>query len=61
MGLHKLDDDDTYADEILGFVLCALGVYWQLSNGFSEPFPLNILMLPFSFGESFIQYYISIA
>ncbi|KAG8338789.1 hypothetical protein TRVL_10384 [Trypanosoma vivax] len=32
--------------QTLVIVLASVGVFWQFSNGFSLPFPLNILLLP---------------
>ena len=35
------------ASAVAGLV-AAMGFYWQLSNGFSVPFPLNVLLFPVS-------------
>mmetsp|Transcript_1775 Transcript_1775/g.3966 ORF Transcript_1775/g.3966 Transcript_1775/m.3966 type:complete len:345 (+) Transcript_1775:36-1070(+) len=51
VGVLKLDDKDTYLDEIVGFVLAFLGFSVQLQWGFSLPFPFNLLLLPFSILE----------
>mmetsp|Transcript_5303 Transcript_5303/g.12664 ORF Transcript_5303/g.12664 Transcript_5303/m.12664 type:complete len:345 (-) Transcript_5303:49-1083(-) len=51
VGVLKLDDKDTYLDEIVGFVLAFLGFSVQFQWGFSLPFPLNLLLLPFSILE----------
>eukprot|EP00388_Colpodella_angusta_P040050 GDKK01049085.1.p1 GENE.GDKK01049085.1~~GDKK01049085.1.p1 ORF type:complete len:127 (+),score=16.44 GDKK01049085.1:1-381(+) len=39
--------------QISAFVglIAFLGFYWQLSNGFGIPFPLNVLLLPFTIAE----------
>jgi len=39
--------------------VAALGFYWQLSHFFSLPFPLNVLLFPFTFLEGLLRFYIS--
>jgi hypothetical protein len=56
MDIYHLDDKDTYLDEIVGYGLAALGLFFQLSTGFSLPFPLNILLFPFTLMEYFCIY-----
>ena len=43
--------DETWADEILGVSLAAAGFWYQLTAGFSLPFPVNIVLAPLSFVE----------
>jgi len=50
-GLLKKSADDTYLDEIVGYALMVLGLLFQLSMGFSLPFPLNIILLPVTICE----------
>lgn len=51
MGHIHIDHEKTYLDEILGYGLAFLGLWFQLSMGFHIPFPLNILLLPFTIAE----------
>lgn len=45
----------------LAMLLALLGFYWQLSNGFSVPFPLNIFLLPITFVEWWLELLVSFA
>lgn len=54
MGYAQIDHEKTYLDEIVGFALAFLGLVFQLRFGFGLPFPLNILLLPFSLAEYFL-------
>ena len=54
MGYAHIDHEKTYLDEIVGFALAAAGLVFQLRFGFGLPFPLNILLLPFSLAEYFL-------
>ena len=38
-----------------GWTLAACGVYFQVSNWMSVPFPLNILFLPATMCETYLQ------
>ena len=40
------DPDTSYVDEVIGYVLAAAGLLWQLSTSFGLPFPLNLVLLP---------------
>ena len=42
---------DSFADEVVGYLLAFFGLSFQLKHGFSLPFPLGLLLLPFSFVE----------
>lgn len=53
-GVLKVSDEDTYMDEAIGWSIAALGFLFQLAMGFGVPFPLNILLLPVQFVETFI-------
>jgi hypothetical protein len=37
-----------YLDKILGYTLALLGLWFQLSYGFALPFPLNVILFPFT-------------
>jgi hypothetical protein len=47
----NLKHEDTMIDEFAGYALAAVGLYFQLAFGFGLPFPLNILLLPFTIAE----------
>jgi len=51
MGYANINHEDTYIDEIVGFALAIAGLFFQLRFGFGLPFPLNILLFPFSIAE----------
>lgn len=50
----SLNHEDTYLDEIIGGVMACLGIYFQISNNFTLPFPFNIIMFPFSCVDTYI-------
>ncbi len=54
-----INADDTYLDEIAGYALAAVGLFFQLSTGFQLPFPLNVLLFPFSCLEYFLIWTVS--
>lgn len=37
-------------------IVTAIGVYWQISSGFRLPFPLNLLLLPFTLAEQIVVF-----
>lgn len=51
MNYVHIDHEKTYLDEVAGYGVALLGLWFQLSLGFSLPFPLNIFLLPFSILE----------
>lgn len=51
MGYVKLNVADTHIDEIAGYLIAGVGLWFQLSMGFQLPFPLNVLMFPFTLLE----------
>lgn len=55
----NIKDEDTYIDEVFGWVIAALGVYFQITNFFGLPFPLNILLSPLSLCENTLIWIIS--
>lgn len=59
MNIYHLDHEKTIIDEVVGYALALLGLWFQLSAGFRVPFPLNILLLPFSIAEWFLMYFVS--
>ena len=51
MNYVHIDHDKTYLDELVGYGLAAIGLWFQLSLGFQVPFPLNLLLFPFTILE----------
>lgn len=51
MGLLSVRAEDTIMDEVAGYLVAGLGLYWQLSHGFTVPFPINVLLIPASLAE----------
>jgi len=60
-GLIPKDLDDTYIDEVAGWSLAVLGFYIQFSFSFTAPFPFNILLMPFTLLEWYIQWAVTSA
>ena len=56
---QPFDPDDSYLDEAIGYSLAAVGFCFQIFNGFSLPFPLNIVFLPLTIIEWFLRIQIS--
>jgi hypothetical protein len=48
LGKYNLDGYIPYVDKILGYSIALLGLWFQLSYGFALPFPLNIILFPFT-------------
>lgn len=55
----KFDADSTYIDEAIGLPLACAGIWFQLSHGFSLPFPLNIALLPLTVVEEILRFCIT--
>jgi len=53
------DPNESFLDEAIGYSLAALGFSFQFFNGFSLPFPLNIVLLPLTMIEWFLRIQIS--
>ncbi len=58
-GYIEFNEEESYLDEIVGWVVAFVGVYFQLAHGFSLPFPMNILLFPLVFFENFLAWAIS--
>ena len=54
--LLSLNEEDTYLDEALGYSVAVAGFWFQLNAGFDLPFPVNIVMLPFTAVEWYIRW-----
>jgi len=59
MGYLQIKNEDTYLDEIVGYAVAVIGLWFQLSLRFSLPFPLNILLLPMRFLEWWLIWVVS--
>lgn len=58
-GLLPENHTDTLLDEVLSYVIAAVGFYFQLKHNFSAPFPLNLVLLPLEMTEQCIRWCIS--
>jgi len=58
-GYINIKHEDTNMDEIAGWALAAIGVYFQVSYGFALPFPFNILFFPITVAEWAIIWIVS--
>jgi len=58
-GFIKATPDDTYADEIAGYAIAAVGFLWQLSMGFHLAFYYKLLLLPFTFSECMLRWVVA--
>ena len=56
---QPFDPDETYLNDLIGYPLAAFGFCFQLFNGFSLPFPFNLVFLPLSIIEWFLRFQIS--
>lgn len=54
MNIYKIRDEESILDELVGYGLAALGLWFQLSMGFAVPFPLNVILFPFTLIEYFL-------
>lgn len=59
MGYVSINPDETYIDEIAGYCLAGIGLWFQLSMGFTLPFPLNLLLLPFTILEWWLMWLVN--
>lgn len=59
LGVAHINHEETVLDEVAGYALAALGLYFQLSSGFRLPFPLNIILFPLSMVEYLLLWFIS--
>lgn len=46
-----INPEETVLDEAVGYSVALLGLFFQLRFGYGLPFPLNILLLPFTIAE----------
>jgi hypothetical protein len=55
-GLYSVKHEDTYVDEVLGFILAAAGFYTQASLLWNLPLAVDILLSPFHALESVLTW-----
>jgi len=58
-GILPKDHRDTSIDEIFGWMMAALGFYFQYKMGFDVPFPFNIVLWPLETAEWYIRWTIT--
>jgi hypothetical protein len=62
---EAFDRDETPLDDIIGFLIAALGFYTQFQSqyksgfSFAVPFPINLITWPFDWAEKWIQWQIT--
>lgn len=61
MGYLKVNVVDTHVDEIAGYFIAGVGLWFQLSMGFQLPFPLNVLLFPFTLLEWWFMWLVNTA
>lgn len=54
-GITKIDTDESWIDEITGWVLAAVSIVLQAAFGTKLLFPFNIILLPFRGVEAFLK------
>ena len=55
----SINHEDTLMDEIVGGIIAFIGFSYQVRNDFVLPFPLNVLLFPFTCLEMFIEVFMS--
>ena len=50
------DLNDSYLDEVVGYLLAGCGFVFQLKMGFELMFPLNLVFLPLTIIEWFLRF-----
>lgn len=55
MKIYPIDHETSSIDEIAGYGLALVGLYFQLAYGFGLPFPLNVILFPFTLLEYFLM------
>lgn len=61
MGYTKINVSETQMDEVAGYCIAGVGLYFQLSTGFQVPFPLNVFLFPFTSAEWWFVWLINTA
>mmetsp|Transcript_26237 Transcript_26237/g.42644 ORF Transcript_26237/g.42644 Transcript_26237/m.42644 type:complete len:305 (-) Transcript_26237:114-1028(-) len=55
-GQGPQDHNDTIADEVASYLFAFLGFYFQFTQEFRAPFPLNIILAPLQLAEYYIRW-----
>ncbi|KAL1527995.1 hypothetical protein AB1Y20_009366 [Prymnesium parvum] len=55
----SIDANSSYLDECVGYSVAFFGFYCQFTWGFGMPFPLNLIMWPFTLVEWYIRWSIT--
>ncbi len=58
MGYIKIDQEETYIDEMVGFALAAVGLMWQLTR-YRLPYPLTFVLFPFFVAEFALEWMVN--
>ena len=54
-GFVNIKAEDTVVDEVLGWAIAFVGMYFQFSSGFQVPFPLNWFLWPLDWAEFYLK------
>ena len=54
--LVRCKDQETMLDEYAGWLLAAVGIYFQVSNWMTAPFPLRLVLFPINACENALQW-----
>lgn len=57
--IANIDLDNTYLDETIGGLTAFVGIWWQLRSFFGLPFPFWLILMPFTIGESVLQWVVT--
>mmetsp|Transcript_25286 Transcript_25286/g.37616 ORF Transcript_25286/g.37616 Transcript_25286/m.37616 type:complete len:306 (+) Transcript_25286:67-984(+) len=55
-GKGPKDHNDTIVDEVASYVFAFLGFYFQFTQDFRAPFPLNVILAPVQLAEYYIRW-----
>lgn len=58
-GYIQFNDEDSYLDEIIGWIIAFYGIFFQINSFFVLPFPLNYLLFPITMFENWLMWTIS--
>ncbi len=57
-GYYKFDSEKSYLDEIIGWTIALIGVYFQIRNKFALFFPFNLILFPLLILEWILERFI---
>ena len=55
-GKGPKDHNDTIADEVASYLFATMGLYFQFTQEFRAPFPLNVILAPLQLAEYYIRW-----